>query len=188
MSFGVAVFHLFIVNLLAAIPIAALGAQNSNPCAQMNLPTPINELLKAKFSDWRTKEVSDLEPDDEKLWLKAHGKECPGKIVGRFENADRLAYAVLLVPISEPTGGYKLVVLSKASRAGTYDWKVLDQSNDRTYSGLVISKAAPGKYSDAEGTRSIKIRFDSIYLEWIEKGAVLYYWSAGRYHKLQVSE
>jgi hypothetical protein len=39
-----------------------------------------------------------------------------------------------------------------------------------------------------ENTKLAKLRVDGIYVEWIEKAAILYDWSSGRYHKLQVSD
>ena len=57
-----------------------------------------------------------------------------------------------------------------------------------TYSGLAISTAEPGKYSDWENKRSVRLKLDGIYEEWLEKGALLYYWSMSNYHKLQVSD
>lgn len=174
--------------MLTATVTTLSAAQGDDPCAQVNLPAPVIELLKTKFSDWRPKQVSDLDADDRELWVKAHAKECPGTIVGQFESKDRLAYTVLLLPKSRPTGGYQLVVFNKGRTGDNYDWKVLDHADGQTYTGLVISKALPGKYSDFAGRKSIQTRLDGVYVEWIEKGANLYYWSAGRYHKLQVSE
>jgi hypothetical protein len=182
------VFQLLAVIFLVLTATTLSAAQSSDSCAQVTLPAPVIELFKTKFSDWRSKEVSDLEADDRQLWLKAHAKECPGTIVGHFESTDRLAYTVLFVPKSKPTDGYQLVVFSKGPSGDTYVWKLLDHADGQTYSGLVISKALPGKYSDPAGSKSIQTRLDCVYLEWIEKGAVLYYWSAGRYHKLQVSQ
>jgi len=45
--------------------------------------------LNAKFSEWRPKQVSDADADDQQLWLTAvRGKECPGIAVGHFETAE----------------------------------------------------------------------------------------------------
>jgi hypothetical protein len=79
-------------------------------------------------------------------------------------------------------------VFSKGPTGDAYAWRLLDHADGETYSGMVISKAEPGKYSDVEGTKSIQTKLDGVYLEWMEKGAVLYYWSAGRYHRLRVSD
>jgi hypothetical protein len=130
-----------------------------------------------------------MRADDQQLWLKAaHEKECPGIAIGHFETVDKLSYAILLVPKSEPSGGHKIVVITKGPTGDAYTWKLLDHAEGQTYSGLVISKAEPGKYSDWENTKSIQMKLDGIYVEWMEKGAQLYYWSGGRYHKLQVSD
>lgn len=189
MRIGLRAALLFVtVSLLMLTCKPSWAAQRPQPCAEARLPTPVADLLKAKFSDWRPKQISDLEADDQQLWTQAHNEECPGIAIGYFEGADRLAYAVLLVPKFQPTGGYRLVVFSKPPSKDTYGWKLLDRADGQSYSGLVISKVGPGKYSDFEGTKSIRIRLDAIYLEWIEKGADLYYWSAGRYRRLRVSD
>jgi hypothetical protein len=170
-----------------AAKATASKASDASDCGA-SLPGPVSELLASKFPEWRPKQLSDLESDDRELWLKAHPHECPGIADGHFEVAGKVSYAALLVPKSEPTGGYKLVVFSKGPTGDAYAWKLLDHADGQTYSGLVISKAKPGKYSDFEGTKSIQTKLDGVYVEWIEKGADLYYWSAGRYHKLRVSD
>lgn len=175
-------------GLFSVINASRPAAQTSAACNDAALPAPVNDALKAKFPQWRPKQVADMDADDQQLWMKAHEKECPGIAIGHFESAGGLSYAFLLVPKSEPTGGYKIVVFSKVPTGDAYAWKLLDYADGETYSGLVISKAEPGKYSDFEGTKSIQTKLDGVYVEWIEKGAVLYYWSAGRYHRLRVSD
>jgi hypothetical protein len=182
----VALFAAGSLHSLLSAPVSA--AQVSMARSEAALPAPINELLKAKFSQWRPKQVSDVDAHDRQLWLKAHEKECPGIAVGYFESADRLSYAALLVPKSEPRGGYKIVVISKGPTGDAYTWRLLDHADGQTYSGLVISKAEPGLYSDFELTESIQTKLDGVYVEWIEKGAQLYYWSGDRYRKLQLSD
>ena len=153
------------------------------------LPAPINEQLRAKFPLWRPKQLSDMDNGDQQLWLKGpNGKQCPGIVIGHFENADDLSYAVLLVPQSNPRGGHKIVVFSKGPTKDVYSVRLLDHAEGQTYSGLVISKAEPGKYADWENTKSIQIKLDGLNVEWMEQGAQLYYWSNGRYHKLQTSD
>jgi len=39
-----------------------------------------------------------------------------------------------------------------------------------------------------ERRKSVKLTLDSVYVEWIEKGALIYYWSESRYRKLAVSD
>jgi hypothetical protein len=174
---------------LGLVPTQISPTQNAAACDESALPASVRDLLNAKFSEWRPKQVSDMDADDQHLWLTAvHAKECLGIAVGHFETADELSYAILLVPKSNPGGGHKVVVVSKGGPKSAYTWKLLDHGDGQTYSGLVISKAAPGKYSDWENNKSIRLKLDGIQVEWMEKGAVLYFWSEGRYRKIQVSD
>lgn len=130
-----------------------------------------------------------MDADDQQLWLKgSNHKECPGIATGHFESTESLSYALLLVPKSNPSGGHKIVVFSKDLAKDVYTSKLLDHAEGQTYSGLVISRVGPGKYDDWEGAKSIHTKLDGLLVEWMEKGALLYYWSASHYHKLQVSD
>ena len=178
---------LLVIGGIAVISADPALAQNSNPCAESKLPRQIVKLIETKFSGWRPRQFSDLGSDDQQLWIKAHGNDCPGTAVGHFEGEDRLSYAVLLVPESDPATGYKLLVFNRTPSGDTYAWKLLDRAN-AAYSGLVIETAPPGKYSDYEDARiSVTTKLDGFYEEWIEKGALLYYWSGGRYKTVRVS-
>lgn len=153
----------------------------------MVVPPRVAEQLHGKFPDWRIKRASDLGPDDRALWLHAHPKECPGAITGHFKRAQATSYAVLLVPESNPTAGYKLIVAS-GNDSHEYSFDLLDHNDTQGAAGMVISRTKPGKYSDFEQTESVTIKLDSIDVEWIEKGAVLYYWNGGQYQTLQTSD
>jgi hypothetical protein len=65
---------------------------------------------------------------------------------------------------------------------------VLDHDDKLGGQGMVISRVEPGKYTDFESTRSVRIKLDAINVEWLEKEALLYYWSEGRYQTLQTSD
>jgi hypothetical protein len=176
------------VGVMALISTPPAWAQTSNSCAETDLPGPVIELIKAKFSGWRPRQPSDLGSDDRQLWVKAHGNQCPGTAVGHFESPDRLSYAVLLVPQSDPTGGCKLLVFSRMPSGDGYASKLLVEWNGKTYTGVVISKAPPGHYSDFEhASVSVTTRLDGVFLTFQEQGADLYYWSAGRYKTVRVS-
>lgn len=176
----------FAAMLIAVSWVLPLMAQAADASTATKLPDAARQVLKEKFPSWRPKEISDLGADDQELWKKAHSNQCPGIAAGHFERMGQTAYALLLVPDTKPTSGYKLVVLTESGNG--YAVRVLDHAESETYSGLVISSAAPGKYSDFENMKSVQLRLDGIYLEWIEKGAQLFYWSGDRYHKLQVSD
>lgn len=131
---------------------------------------------------------SDLSGYDIKLWLEIHPKECPGIVVGHFEQQEHAAYAVLLIPKSGHTASYKIIVLSETS--DEYAVRLLDHAEGNTYSdsGLVISKEPPGTHSEFDNAKSVRLKLDGLNVEWLEKGSVLYYWSHGRYRSVQTGD
>lgn len=170
----------FIVILLVLVPVSRA---QSNVCGV--LPTDAKSLLQRRFPAWRPKRVSDLVEYDHNLWLETHRKECPGIAVGRFEQPNRDAYAILLVPKSDQTSGYKIIVLSKAS--GEYSVRLLDEA-EGSDSGLVITREPPGAYSEFGGGKSAHLTLDGVNVEWLEKSSVLYYWSRGKYRSIPTSD
>jgi hypothetical protein len=153
------------------------------------MPTQVREILRNKFAGWRPKQLSDLGADDQKSWLQSpSGKSCPVIAIGHFESSKNLSYAVLLLHNSQPTQGYKIVVFSKPADGDTYTSNLLDHSDSEPDSALVISKAAPVKFPDLENGKSIRTNLDGVIVEWLEKGAVLYYWSADRYRRVVISD
>ena len=175
-------------SMLAMIAVVSGAAQTSNPCAETGLPISANDLIRTRFPGWRPKQLSDLPLDDRQIWLKEHANDCPGIAVGHFENADRLTYALFLVRQSDPTNGYKLLVFDEMAQKNAYILKPLEQANGPTYGGVVIETAPPGHYSDYENARiSVTTKLEGFYLEFIEKGAFLYYWSGRRYRTVRVS-
>ena len=174
--------------VLALIAAVSAWAQASDPCAETKLPSPVNDLIRAKFSGWRPEQPSDLASDDRQLWSKAHLNDCPGITVGHFESPDRLTYVVFLVRPSGPTDGYRLLVFDKMPKGNAYVVKLMEQANGPTYGGVVIETAPPGHYSDYEHARiSVTTKLEGFYLEFIEKGLLLYYWSGRRYRTVRVS-
>ncbi len=180
--------HLLVsVVILVLLPISSGQVRNS--CRTESLPSPVQQLLESKYGNWRPKNVSDLGADDKQLWVKAHPKDCPGIAIGHFEEPDSLAYALLLVPKSELNKGYKIIAVSKLATGDTYAVRLLEANAQAdSSSGLVISKAPSGSYSDFEDTGSVQLKLDAVNVEWIEKAAVLYYWSHGEYHTIQTSD
>ena len=179
---------LLAMTVVALISARPARAQTSNSCAETDLPGPVIDLINAKFSGWRPEQLPDLAADDQQLWVKAHGNQCPGTAVGHFESPDHLSYAVLLVPQSDPTGGCRLLVFSRMQNGEGYAWKLLVHWVGKANHSVVISTVPPGKYSDYEDARiSVTTKLDGVLLEYIEAAALAYYWSAGRYKTVRVS-
>ena len=180
--------QIVLLTLISLFLVSYAFAQTPDVCSTTRLPAAASELLKTKFPLWRAKQISDLEGHDRQLWLETHAKECPGIAIGHFESSEDLSYAALLVPKEKTSSGYKIVVLSASGPGNAYTSKILEQGQGQGSDGLVISAAAPGQYSDFENTEMAKLKVDGIYVQWIEKAAILYYWSSGQYHKLQTED
>ena len=173
--------------LFFCLPVPAqVSAQSAGPCEKA-LPTAVQSYIEHQFPEWRPKTLSDLEGDDRQLWQESHKKECPGIAVGHFENSEQISYALLLVPRSTAKSGYKFVVTTSAPE-NTYHSESLDHNDAADASGMVISKAPPGKYSDFEQTKTVQLKLDSISLDWLEKSSVLYYWSEGHFLSIDTSD
>jgi hypothetical protein len=184
---------MLLTTIVALFAISAASARPSMvqapaACDAAALPAPVNELLKSKFAGWRPEHVADLEGNDQKLWLEAHPKECPGIAVGHFESAGSLSYAVLLVPVSERVSGYQIVVFSKEPNADSYALRVLDHREGKDYFAPVIYKVPPGKYTGFDDSKSVLLKLDGVNVEWIEKSSFIYYWWGGRYRKIWTSD
>ena len=174
----------FLFACFAVQPLVA--ASSPDPCAGTKLPAGVEQLLKQKYPDWRPKTVSDLEAYDHELWLSTNPHSCPGLAIGHFEQPNQLAYAILLVPNSGPSGGYKIIIAVNSEDPNNYVVRLLDHG--KFASGLVILKERPGKYKGFDETRSIALKLDGLNVEWLEKSSVLYYYSNGKYHQLQTSD
>jgi hypothetical protein len=170
--------------LLPGIAVCTFGTP-AQSCSD-RLPIALRQQLHTRFPSWRPKQVSDSQAHDQQLWRKAHSRECPGVATGHFQVSDKFSYAILLVPYSDNSVGYKLVLATDSD--SQYQITILDRNDKQNADGMVISSAPPGTYSDFEQTQSIQVRLDSINVEWIEKGAVLYHWTGRRWRKLQTSD
>ena len=158
----------------------------SNRCEL--LPSDAKLAIRQRFPTGRPKVLSDLDGYDKKLWLETHPKECPGIAVGHFERPDQIAYAVLLIPKSGHDANNKIIILSKA--ANQYAIRMLNHSEGNPDSdwGLIISKEPAGTYSDMGGTKRVRLKLDSVNVEYLEKSSILYYWSQGKYLSIQTSD
>lgn len=177
---------IFLAGIILAATALHAAPKTSQICAGV-LPRQLREHVRSEFPGWRPKELSDLQSDDQQLWSNARPNECPGAVAGHFSNEKTVSCAILLVPESRPESGFKLLV-SGNKPGHLYQFTVLDHDDKLGGQGMVISRVEPGKYTDFESTRSVRIKLDAINVEWLEKEALLYYWSEGRYQTLQTSD
>lgn len=173
--------------LILCISVATPVVAQSAKCTIRDLPKGIAEIIISKYPGWIAEQSSDLGPDDQALWTKAHGNLCPGIASGHFYNASRVDYAVLIVKRGSQKGGYKLLMFDQDS-SKALNPTIIVHAEGLSGSGPVISCVPPGEYSEPETGTIVKTKLDSVLLEWIEAAAQLYYWSGSKYHKLQVQD
>lgn len=176
---------IFFIMALASGPLAS--AQDK--CSEQALPLKARSLIHKKFPGWRLKLPSDLKDFDKQAYTLDYPKECPGLAVGHFDASELTGYGLLLIPIAAPEDGSKIVILDKTANTDGYSAKVLDHAEGQgASSGLVISKARPGRYTGFDRTQSVRLKLDGIEAEWLGKSSVLYFWRNGKFRTLQTSD
>jgi len=136
------------------------------------LPDRAGRFISSRYPGWQLLQVSDLVSDDQALWTKVHGLECPGLVEGHFMGVRQSSTVVAIISkklnkevilLFPALNGKPLTVLSPAK--GTE---------------LVLHRLPSGKYNEFDGTKSLVTRWDGIDIEKIEAGEMLRYWN-GRY-------
>lgn len=161
----------------------SLARAQEHSCNIDALPPSVRALVEEKYPGWRLVEGSDLRSDDWSLWKKMHDGRCPGLAVGHYENHNDNSYAITLFK-KQPKLRQLLVVITPGASAPKLH--ELSRPQDVAYLS-VVSKLPPGSYSDGEG-KPLRLRKESISYEAIEAGAIMYYYSQGRYKSVQSSE
>jgi hypothetical protein len=161
---------------LASIPALATPTE----CA---LPQPVEAALGEKWHGWRLLQLADLRSDDQTLWREhpLNGKRCPGMNHGKFD-AVHTGFVFTLVTESE-----EQVVMVATSNGGSFIATVLEKPIKVPYFS-VVNVLPPGKYKDVYTGRATQIRSDSVAIEAIEASIRLFYFEAGRWKSLQISD
>jgi hypothetical protein len=152
-------------------------------CGSSALPPAAQTLLAQRLPNWRLVTVSDLSPDDQKLWSENYGDKCPGIIEGNFAIAH--SFAVSLIR-QEGAALLQTLVLLEPSQDG-YMLRTLGEAS-KTAVPNVLLKFPPGTYKDAEQTRSVRTQFDGVAYIKLEAAGTLYYKTPHGFKSLDVSE
>ena len=171
---------------LSCVP--GLGGRLAREDGSQMLPLPLRRLLPKRFPGWRITALSDLLPGDRGLWLKSPDRsgELPGIAVGHFERRDRLSYAVLL--LTQRRGKtYNALVLGSQTGRGKWRLRLLSKP-DVVANPTVVWRMPPGRYSNWDDTKKVRIVLDGIVNEQIEASAVMYYRYRGRWRQIWLSD
>jgi hypothetical protein len=164
---------------------ARAAPMDVDTCHSIKLPAPISDTIANQFSGWQVVTSADLvDPGDRAFWKENLPKECPGIIAGRFRTR-QLDYAISLIKRNVDSSeqqilvfeaekvGFKILVLEHPTRVGVI---------------LVLRKFGPGIYTSPDTRRSLRIRRDTIGVSQIEASTVVFYWSSGRFKRIETSE
>jgi hypothetical protein len=154
-------------------------------CNPSTLPSDITKHIKNEFGSWKIQEPTDLSPRAHERWEAEKPLECPGIAAGRFENANRLSYAVLLVPAGPGDAGYRFLIFSRKSSQPSYEVKVVEQWDRGGAANYFIHRVRISKFFDAQSRK----RFQAQTIEGIlladsaekEYEIDVYFWSNGSY-------
>jgi hypothetical protein len=183
MKTSIALRSLVLLTVSLAINRPVLASKLEDSCKALIPPDLANE-IKARNSGWKIVDLSSLIEDDRMLWVKKHGKVCPGVAKGNFDASKRSQYALVLMR-QQPQPEVKLLHAVKGEQA-KYRLTLLAESP--VTRAPVVFRAPPGNYYDAEDPRTpIKIKTDVIIFETIEAGATAFYFVDGKPRQLEIS-
>lgn len=178
--------HFLAAWILLLVGLSSSEAALSAGCAS-RIPVAVADFLLRTVPTWRITDVSDLSSDDLPLWKRVGGQACPGFVAGHFLDKAKLTYAVLLIRIDGRTVQQRLIVLEQERATFKY-WVLSEKAWERVAGGrvFIIGRVGPGRHWDAERSFAIETRLDSIVLEALEAGAVMFYWRNGDFGSLNI--
>ena len=161
---------------------------SKDPCENTVIPKEVLQLVTDRFPSWHVLRFSDLYPDRQEDWLRSQYREqCPGIAAGHFETKASLSHAMLLIPNDKTKNSFRLVVVH--SKHGRLDLKVLIDApcHNCRWHDEVVYRLPPGKYEDFYQEKTIVLTNEGFQWE-TSKGAWLFYWKKGQYHKIITSD
>src|SRR5690348_1579607 len=160
-----------------AIAAALLLFAATPAFAQCEAPAQVAAYLKA-HPGWRILTLADLNNDQKMQWNEAHKAFCPGMAEVVVDAPGHKSYALALL---DKAGTQEQLVLLRDGKP-----LVLEEPSPST--GLVVWRAAPGKYDDPATGRKVSIATDSIMYELFESGAEQFYLVKGKVKRLQAGD
>lgn len=152
-----------------------------SPCT---LPPQMDRSIREHWKGWRAMQLSDLNPDDQRLWVGHWGKLCPGIANGHFFDLHNIDYAISLI---NPENHEQAIVIAKSNTNGKYSIRVISPP-EAVPNFAVIHTLPPGTYKGVENGPRVTTKLDSIAVEQIEAGMMMFYEKHGSFHSLELSE
>jgi hypothetical protein len=171
--------------LFLALSPPASGQPRTALCKLETIPSDIKNRLTQEFESWKIQEATDLGPLAHKRWASEKPLACPGIAIGRFDDATRPSYAVLLVRRTHSDSVYKLLVFSCKAGRPKYDLRVIEQSGGVAPANLFIHGIRIADFFDDQSRKKVNATMDEgiLFLDSAENEyeADVFFWSNGRY-------
>jgi hypothetical protein len=147
--------------------------------AQCEISAKIQQYLAANPA-WTLVQLSTLVPDDQALWPKMRGGQCPGIVTVNFTGKGS-SQAITLVKIVRGKWHQRVVLLEGRSP------RILAPDDEVGFPN-VIWKTGPGRYVDFNTGKTTRIHHDGVVLVALEAGAVVLYDQNGTTSGVQIDD
>ncbi len=176
--------YLFVALTLLSANNFLHAGEKTAPCSS-TLPSPIRRYVDAKYIGWNLASCEMLNQTEKERFKPLLRDNCYGAIRGHFTN-EGTSYALYLL---RPLGnGYEnqLVVLQEGETGITRHVLV---PASFTASAVVLRKLPPGtSIIDANTGKHFLPKHDVISLFDPDKGEVNFFWKAGKFISVSISE
>lgn len=160
--------------LLASVRVAA--ATQTSPCS---LPQTLQREIADKYPGARIVTLKDLAQDDESLFQKDHGSDCPGLANVNFYGDGKPTLALVLIVNTGTTVSAELVVAHQLA----HKWEtVLIEKAESSIP--VVWGQGPGEYKDVYGEKKVRAKNPVIVLCEYNAWAIVYVWTGNRVDKI----
>jgi hypothetical protein len=166
--------------LIATIQMAVAAPSNQG----CGLPAGLREEISNKYPGTRLVGLADLQEEDEELFRKEHGSQCPGLARVDFYGDGKPTLALVL--LHDETSGPKAELVLAHQRRKAWEIKSLDTADASPVP--VVWREGPNNYNDVYGQKTINATKPVIVLCGYGGWAILYAWAGKRVEKIWLSD
>lgn len=146
------------------------------------LPDGLSSVIGSKYANAHVVGLRDLNQDDQKLFQKEHGLNCPGLARFDFYGDGRPTFALVL--LREGTSKAELVIAHQVQK----QWQILSVDTAEASTVPVVWSEKPGKYDDVYGQKKLTATQAVVVLCAYESWAILYAWTGKQVEKIWISD
>lgn len=170
------------VRILSFLAWMALQAgPASADCAR--IPDSVTGYIRPQ-AGWHMVTTPEL-GEDQALWTRYHGRQCPGLVRINLTGTAPESYAVALI---RQTGVLLQERVELLTLMGTTVSRTTLESDSDLSGPWVIFRAKPGRYTDIETGKRVVLQHEGIIFEKMEAADRLYYRANGRINELTLSD